>query len=218
MRKVALIVAGGIGKRLETKTPKQFLLIDNLPVLMHTINKFSHLNEIILVIPKNYFEYWNTLCKKYNFTTHHKLVEGRESRFLSVKNGLENIKDCDVVAIHDGVRPIVSKQLIHDTIKLININTGVIPIIPVINTIRQIKDNLSKNLDRKTLFCVQTPQCFKYEEILNAYKQPYSDLFTDDASVFEANGGKITTLKGEFKNIKITKPKDLKIADLFLRT
>ena len=218
MRKVALIVAGGIGKRLETKTPKQFLLIDNLPVLMHTINKFSHLNEVILVIPKNYFEYWNTLCKKHNFTAHHKLVEGGESRFLSVKNGLENIKDCDVVAIHDGVRPIVSKQLIHDSIKLININTGVIPIIPVINTIRQTKNNLSKNLDRKTLFCVQTPQCFKYEEILNAYKQPYSDLFTDDASVFEANGGKITTLKGEFKNIKITKPKDLKIADLFLRT
>ena len=218
MRKVALIVAGGIGKRLETKTPKQFLLIDSLPVLMHTINKFSHLNEVILVIPKNYFEYWNTLCKKHNFTTHHKLVEGGESRFLSVKNGLENINDCDVIAIHDGVRPIVSKQLIHDTIKLININTGVIPIIPVINTIRQIKDNLSKNLDRKTLFCVQTPQCFKYKEILNAYKQPYSDLFTDDASVFEANGGKITTLKGELKNIKITKPEDLKIADLFLRT
>ena len=218
MRKVALIVAGGIGKRLETKTPKQFLLIDSLPVLMHTINKFSHLNEVILVIPKNYFEYWNTLCKKHNFTTHHKLVEGGESRFLSVKNGLENINDCDVIAIHDGVRPIVSKQLIHDSIKLININTGVIPIIPVINTIRQIKDNLSKNLDRKTLFCVQTPQCFKYKEILNAYKQPYSDLFTDDASVFEANGGKITTLKGELKNIKITKPEDLKIADLFLRT
>jgi 2-C-methyl-D-erythritol 4-phosphate cytidylyltransferase len=218
MKTVALIVAGGIGIRLERKIPKQFLLIDNLPVLMHTINKFSHLNKVVLVIPKNYFEYWNALCKKHNFTTCHKLVEGGGNRFLSVKNGLDNINDCDVVAIHDGVRPIVSKQLINDAIKLININTGVIPILPVINTIRQIKNNLSKNLERKTLFYVQTPQCFKYEEILNAYKQPYSNLFTDDASVFEANGGKITTLKGEGGNIKITKPEDLKIAGLFLRT
>ena len=217
MRKAALILAGGIGKRFKTKLPKQFTPINNLPVLMHTLDRFSHLNEIILVIPKNHFKNWNILCKKYNFTTYHKLVEGGETRFLSVKNGLKNINNCDIVAIHDGVRPIVSRQLINDAIKLINVNTGVIPIVPVVNTIRKIDDNVSQNLERKNLFSVQTPQCFKYEEIKNAYKQSYSDLFTDDASVFEANGGKIITIEGEEKNIKITKPEDLKIVDLFMK-
>tara|TARA_B110000438_G_scaffold64570_1_gene65082 strand:+ start:2502 stop:3173 length:672 start_codon:yes stop_codon:yes gene_type:complete len=217
MRKAALILAGGIGKRFKTKLPKQFTPINNLPVLMHTLDRFSHLNEIILVIPKNHFKNWNSLCKKYNFTTYHKLVEGGETRFLSVKNGLKNINNCDIVAIHDGVRPIVSRQLINDAIKLINVNTGVIPILPVVNTIRKIDDNVSQNLERKNLFSVQTPQCFKYEEIKNAYKQSYSDLFTDDASVFEANGGKIITIEGEEKNIKITKPEDLKIVDLFIK-
>ena len=217
MRKAALILAGGIGKRFKTKLPKQFTPINNLPVLMHTLDRFSHLNEIILVIPKNHLKNWNILCEKYHFTTYHKLVEGGETRFLSVKNGLENINNCDIVAIHDGVRPIVSRQLINDAIKSININTGVIPIVPVVNTIRKIDNNVSQNLERKNLFSVQTPQCFKYEEIKNAYKQSYSDLFTDDASVFEANGGKIITIEGEEKNIKITKPEDLKIADLFIQ-
>ena len=113
MQKTALIVGGGIGTRIKTKIPKQFLLANNLPILMHTINKFSHLDKIILVIPKNHFEYWNSLCVKYKFLAKHKLVEGGDSRFQSVKNGLKHIDKNDVVLIHDGVRPMISKNLIN---------------------------------------------------------------------------------------------------------
>jgi 2-C-methyl-D-erythritol 4-phosphate cytidylyltransferase len=217
MQKTALIVGGGIGTRIKTKIPKQFLLANNLPILMHTINKFSHLDKIILVIPKNHFEYWNSLCIKYNFLVKHKLVEGGDSRFQSVKNGLKHIDNNDVVLIHDGVRPMISKSLINKSIKLIMPNVGVIPITPVINTIRQITRDKSRHLKRSSLFNVQTPQCFNCSDISKAYNQPYLKEFTDDASVFEANGGQIKTIEGEDDNIKITKSRDLKIADMFLK-
>ena len=217
MQKTALIVGGGIGTRIKTKIPKQFLLANNLPILMHTINKFSHLDKIILVIPKNHFEYWNSLCVKYKFLVKHKLVEGGDSRFQSVKNGLKHIDNNDVVLIHDGVRPMISKSLINKSIKLIMPNVGVIPVTPVINTIRQITRAKSKHLKRSSLFNVQTPQCFNCSDISKAYNQPYLEEFTDDASVFEANGGQIKTIEGEDDNIKITKSRDLKIADMFLK-
>ena len=217
MQKTALIVGGGIGTRIKTKIPKQFLLANNLPILMHTINKFSHLDKIILVIPKNHFEYWNSLCVKYKFLVKHKLVEGGDSRFQSVKNGLKHIDNNDVVLIHDGVRPMISKNLINKSIKLIMPNVGVIPVTPVINTIRQITRAKSKHLKRSSLFNVQTPQCFNCSDISKAYNQPYLEEFTDDASVFEANGGQIKTIEGEDDNIKITKSRDLKIADMFLK-
>jgi len=217
MQKTALIVGGGIGTRIKTKIPKQFLLANNLPILMHTINKFSHLDKIILVIPKNHFEYWNSLCVKYKFLVKHKLVEGGDNRFQSVKNGLKHIDNNDVVLIHDGVRPMISKSLINKSIKLIMPNVGVIPITPVINTIRQITRAKSKHLKRSSLFNVQTPQCFNCSDISKAYNQPYLEEFTDDASVFEANGGQIKTIEGEDKNIKITQSRDLKIADMFLK-
>jgi len=217
MRKTALIVAGGVGTRLKTKIPKQFLLANSLPILMHTINKFSHLDQTILVIPENHFEYWNSLCIKYKFLAKHKIVEGGDSRFQSVKNGLKHIDKHGVVLIHDGVRPIISKSLINKSIKLVMSNVGVIPITPVINSVRQITIDTSKHLKRSSLFNVQTPQCFNCSDISKAYNQPYSEEFTDDASVFEANGGRIKTIEGEDNNIKITQSIDLKIADMLLK-
>tara|TARA_B100001758_G_scaffold160415_1_gene138341 strand:+ start:512 stop:1165 length:654 start_codon:yes stop_codon:yes gene_type:complete len=213
MEKTALIVAGGSGERLGEKTPKQFLLIKSKPILMHTIEKFSHLDKIIVVISKNYTNQWIDLCKLHNFKVDHKLVEGGGNRFESVKNGLQHINHTDIVLIHDGVRPLISKKIINHLIKKAEKNKGVLPILPISESIRKVNQNSSNSLNRKNYFIAQTPQCFMFEEILEAYNQKYKDEFTDDASVFEAIGGKIITIEGEKENIKITYPIDLDLAE-----
>ena len=214
MKKVALIVAGGKGGRMNADIPKQFLLLNNLPILMHTIKQFSHFEEIVLVLPKSQFDYWNGLCKNNDFTQIHILVEGGETRFHSVKNGLDKIDNTSVVAIHDGVRPLISTALINNLVGETKSGRGVIPIIPVKNSIRKIEGENSVHIDRSNLYKVQTPQCFLSADIKEAYTQDFSGTFTDDASVFEANGGKINTLLGEEKNLKITTQEDLNIAEI----
>jgi 2-C-methyl-D-erythritol 4-phosphate cytidylyltransferase len=214
MKKVALIVAGGKGERMNADIPKQFLLLNNLPILMHTIKQFSHFEEIVLVLPKSQFDYWNGLCKNNNFNQIHILVEGGETRFHSVKNGLDKIDNTSVVAIHDGVRPLISTALINNLVGETKSGRGVIPIIPVNNSIRKIEGENSVHIDRSNLYKVQTPQCFLSADIKEAYTQDFSGTFTDDASVFEANGGKINTLLGEEKNLKITTQEDLNIAEI----
>ena len=217
MKITALIVAGGSGIRFNNKTPKQFLLINNKPVLMHTIERFCRLDNIYVVIPKSHFDYWKHLCESNNFNIKHKLVEGGVNRFDSVKNGLKKITDTDIVLIHDGVRPCVSKQLINSLINNVEPALGVIPTLPLKESIRLVENNKSKNVLRKNYLSVQTPQCYMYEEINKAYSQNYCDAYTDDASVFEAFGNKIITVDGENQNIKITFPADLKIASDFLK-
>ncbi len=214
MKKVALIVAGGKGERMNADIPKQFLLLNNLPILMHTIKQFSHFEEIVLVLPYSQFDYWNGLCNNNNFTQIHILVEGGETRFHSVKNGLDKIDNTSVVAIHDGVRPLISTALINNLVDEAKSGIGVIPIIPVKNSIRKIEGENSVHIDRSNLYKVQTPQCFLCADIKEAYTQDFSGTFTDDASVFEANGGKINTLLGEEKNLKITTQEDLNIAEI----
>ena len=217
MKTTALIVAGGSGIRFNNNTPKQFLLIDNKPVLMYTIEQFCQLDNIYVVIPKSHFDHWHHLCESNNFNVKHILVEGGENRFDSVKNGLKKINNTDIVLIHDGVRPCVSKQLINNLINNVEQGLGVIPTLPLTESIRFVENNKSKNVLRKNYISVQTPQCFRYEEINKAYSQDYCDSYTDDASVFEAFGNKIITVDGENQNIKITFPADLKIASDFLR-
>jgi len=214
MKKVALIVAGGKGLRMNSDTPKQFLLLKETPVLMHTLEKFSHLDEIVLVLPKTQIEYWNTICEKYNFSIPHIVVEGGETRFHSVKNGLEKVVNNSIVAIHDGVRPLVSTKLIDNLINETKNGIGIIPVVPVKNSIREVDKESSTHVDRSNLYTVQTPQCFLSDDIKNAYIQEYSEKFTDDASVFESNGGNIKTIIGEEKNLKITTKEDLKIASI----
>ena len=214
MKKVALIVAGGKGERMNADIPKQFLLLNNLPILMHTIKQFSHFEEIVLVLPKSQFDYWNELCKNNNFTQIHILVEGGKTRFHSVKNGLDKIDNTSVVAIHDGVRPLISTALINSLVGKIKSGIGVIPIVPVKDSIRKVEGENSTHIDRSNLYKVQTPQCFLSADIKEAYTQDFSGTFTDDASVFEANGGKINTLLGEEKNLKITTQEDLNIAEI----
>ena len=215
MKKVALIVAGGKGERMNADIPKQFLLLNNLPILMHTIKQFSHFEEIVLVLPKSQFDYWNGLCKNNNFTQIHILVEGGETRFHSVKNGLDKIDNTSVVAIHDGVRPLISTALINTLVAKTKSGIGVIPIIPVKDSIRKIEGDNSVHIDRSNLYKVQTPQCFLSANIQKAYTQKFSDTFTDDASVFESDGGKIKTILGEEKNLKITTQEDLLVAESF---
>ena len=180
---------------------------------MHTIEKFSHLDKIIVVISKNHTNQWIDLCKLHNFKIDHKLVEGGGNRFESVKNGLQHINHTDVVLIHDGVRPLISKKTINNLIKKVAKNKGVLPVLPISESIRKVNQNSSNSLNRKNYFIAQTPQCFMFEEILEAYNQKYKDEFTDDASVFEAIGGKIIAIEGEKENIKITYPIDLGLAE-----
>jgi len=217
MQKVALIVAGGKGERMNADIPKQFLLLKGTPILMHTLKQFSHFEEIVLVLPHSQFDYWRELCSNYNFTQKHTLVAGGTTRFYSVKNGLEKIEENSVIAIHDGVRPLISKKLIDSLITKTKNGVGVIPIVPVKDSIRKVKGENSVHLDRSNLYKVQTPQCFLSTDIKEAYTQEFSDTFTDDASVFEANGGKINTLLGEEKNLKITTREDLTIANEFIQ-
>ena len=216
MKKVALIVAGGKGERMNADIPKQFLLLNGTPILMHTLKQFSHFEEIVLVLPLTQFEYWQELCEKYNFRQQHALVEGGKTRFHSVKNGLDKIADNTTVAIHDGVRPLISTTLIDRLVAKTKSGIGIIPIVPVKDSVRKVEGENSVNLDRSNLFKVQTPQCFLSADIQEAYTQDFSDTFTDDASVFEANGGKINTLLGEEKNLKITTQEDLKIASILI--
>ena len=214
MKKVAIIVAGGKGVRIKSEIPKQFLLLNELPILIHTLKQFSHFEEIVLVLPHSQFEFWKELCKTYNFTQQHTLVEGGKTRFHSVKNGLEKVDGNSIVAIHDGVRPLISETLINNLINKTKNGIGVIPIIPVKDSIRKLEGENSIHIDRNILFKVQTPQCFLSSDIKEAYTQEFSETFTDDASVFESNSGEITTILGEEKNLKITTEEDLKIASI----
>ena len=216
MQIVALLVAGGKGERMNADIPKQFLLLNGNPILMHTLKQFSHFEEIVLVLPHSQFEYWQELCDTYNFSKQHTLVAGGITRFHSVKNGLEKIADNTIVAIHDGVRPLISTSLINDLVSETKSGIGVIPIIPIKDSIRKVEGENSVHVDRSNLFGVQTPQCFLSTDIQKAYTQDFSNTFTDDASVFEANGGKINTLLGEEKNLKITTQEDLNIASILI--
>ena len=216
MKKVALIVAGGKGLRMNSDIPKQFLLLKGTPVLMHTLEKFSHLDEVILVLPKYQISFWEKLCTAHNFTIPYTITEGGKTRFHSVRNGLERVDNNSLVSIHDGVRPLVSKNLIINLLSEVREGIGIVPIVPLKDSIRQVDAEISTQVDRTNLYKVQTPQCFVSDDIKKAYTKEYSEKFTDDASVLESNGGKIVTILGEEKNLKITTEEDFKIAELFL--
>ena len=217
MKKIALIVAGGKGERINADIPKQFLLLNDLPILMHTLNAFTDFDKRILVLPQSQIENWKTLCGEYNFALKHVLVAGGINRFGSVKNGLRKVDEGSIVAIHDGVRPLISKNLTNKLIATTKKGIGVVPVVPVKDSLRKVDGNNSKAVSRSSLYKVQTPQCFFASTIKDAYKQNFSLFFTDDASVLESNGGKIIAILGEGKNIKITTKEDLRIAEVFMQ-
>lgn len=219
----AIIVAGGKGSRFGSDTPKQFLPLAGKPVLMHTIEKFAayHDTHIIVVLPAQFIDWWSDLCRDYDFTINHRVVTGGDSRYASVKNALDTItaSDLDLVAIHDGVRPLASRQLISHAFAEAEKYGSAIPAVAVTDSIRRLTNDerISVALSRDTLRAVQTPQTFNLAEIKKAYSKGFSPTYTDDASVYEDNGGTIHLIDGEVNNIKITHPNDLAIAELLMK-
>lgn len=216
-----LIVAGGSGTRMDTDIPKQFLLLDGRPVLMHTCEtfyRFNHSLSLIVVLPAEHIATWETLCKTHSFHIPHQIVSGGPERFYSVRNALKTIPPNEgLVAIHDGVRPLVSHETIQTAFDAARIYGNAIPIIPVIESVREINSVGNHIIDRSKLQLIQTPQVFKCELICKAYEQDYSEAFTDDASVLEKMGEEIILTKGNPENIKITRPIDLIIAEALMK-
>lgn len=214
--KYIIILAGGIGSRLQNEVPKQFLLLDGRPIIMHTIDAFVNSGldlQILLVINSAFMTYWRDLCVHYNYHPPLTLVEGGAERFYSVKNALMQIPGEGIVGIHDGVRPFVTKKVICNAFEVADRLGNAIPAVPATNTIRSIdKQGNSQALDRSKILIVQNPQVFNLKQIKQAYHQDYCPLFTDDAVVAETSGFRINTIDGDQKNIKITHPADIFIA------
>jgi len=220
MTNYALIVAGGSGSRMNADVPKQFLLLNDKPVLMHTIERFHEYDnamEIIVVLPEAQFPLWENLCHEYKFSIRHQLVAGGSVRFESVKNGLSRIQDDGVVAIHDGVRPLVSLETIGRCFEIARLKGNAIPVMPVIESLRMIDGENSKAVDRSSFVTIQTPQVFSISDIKSAYNQSFNEVFTDDASVLEAAGLAINLVEGNIENIKITHPADLILAGMLIK-
>jgi len=219
MKYYAVIVAGGAGNRMQTETPKQFLLLNNLPVLMHTIKAFAVSEfqpKILVVLNQEQHSYWNKLCLEFNFNIPHVVISGGKERFHSVKNAIETINEESVISIHDAVRPIVSKDLIDRSFQYALENGNAITAIKPIDSIRKKTGDETEAVNRADFYLVQTPQVFKSDLVKNAYNLPFMDSFTDDASVIEEIGVKVNLIEGERNNIKITYPADLEIAEWFL--
>lgn len=214
-----IIVAGGTGSRMGSEVPKQFLLLDNYPVLMRTISCFTNYDaniSVVLVLPESQFNYWTELCDQFGFDTPYQLAKGGETRFQSVKNGLTILKDVDYVAVHDGVRPLVSQKTIDNCFKMAEESGAAIPVLPVVETLRTGSPKNSRTVDRSLYYTVQTPQVFKCSVLKEAYSQQWMAGFTDDASVVEQNGFPVTMVPGNRDNLKITHPDDLTMASAFL--
>lgn len=216
-----IIVAGGKGLRMGADIPKQFLEVGGKPILMHTIQRFADYDakmQIILVLPHEQQDYWRQLCSQYGFTVPHIIVDGGDTRFQSCKNGIMAIPGDvteGVVGIHDGVRPFVSAEVIERCYETAREEYAAIPVMPVVDTLRFVdRHGGGKNVYRGDYKIVQTPQAFDLSLIRQAYAQPYSESFTDDASVVESLGCSVRMVEGNRENIKITTQFDLKVAQL----
>ncbi|QOI97449.1 MAG: 2-C-methyl-D-erythritol 4-phosphate cytidylyltransferase [Flammeovirgaceae bacterium] len=215
----ALIVAGGKGTRIKSKVPKQFLDIDGLPVLMHTINAFyaySPSLKVIVVLPEDDFALWNELCLLHNYNKPLLLEKGGETRFQSVRNGLAKIETDGLVAIHDGVRPLVSADSIAASFRLAAVHGSAVAAVRLKESIRMTDQDTTKAMDRSRFRLIQTPQTFRVSLIKQAYQLKEDAALTDDASVAERAGHTISLFEGSYENIKITTAEDLIIAEALL--
>lgn len=218
-----IIVAGGKGLRMGSDIPKQFLPIGGRPVLMRTIERFHDYSSelhVIVVLPKEQQAYWQKLCVDYHFGIPHQVADGGETRFESSRNGLALIPDdaTGVVAIHDGVRPFVSPQVIDRCIEAAQEDFAAIPVMPMTSTLRYVDGRHGgHNVQRSDYREVQTPQVFDIQLAKQAFRQPYQESFTDDASVVENLGCQVVMVEGNRENIKLTTPYDLAVADFLMR-
>ncbi|TXK52809.1 2-C-methyl-D-erythritol 4-phosphate cytidylyltransferase [Pontibacter qinzhouensis] len=218
----AIVVAGGTGSRMQRELPKQFIEIGGKPVLMHTLEQFFAYNaavRLIVVLPENQLDVWRELCQKHRFKLFHMVVAGGATRFGSVKNGLGMVLEQEaLVAVHDGVRPFTSTATIQEAyLKAAAYGNAIVAVSPK-DSIRQlVAGGGSKAVPRTEYKLVQTPQTFKASLLRRAYEQPEQVFFTDDASVVEQLGEQMVLVEGSYRNIKITTPEDLVLAEAFLQ-
>ncbi|MEA2043585.1 MAG: 2-C-methyl-D-erythritol 4-phosphate cytidylyltransferase [Bacteroidota bacterium] len=216
-----IITAGGYGKRMKVAIPKQFAVIGSKPILMHTIERFLAYDasmQIVMSLPESEFENWGKLCENYQFTHDLTIVAGGKTRFHSIKNALRGTAGTGLIAVHDGVRPLVSGQTISEAFRTAKKYGSAVPICDIPFSIRKIKGEGSKAVNREQYKEVQTPQVFRAEILHKAYSQEYSEQFTDDASVVENMGQKIFLCSGNRENVKITYPSDMGYAESLLYT
>ncbi len=218
MNKYAIIVAGGNGSRMQSELPKQFLTINGKPILMYTLEKFAMDNiQLILVLNVDYHEYWNKLCKDHSFNIPHALVKGGTTRYQSVKNGLKSVTEKSLVAVHDAVRPCIKPtQILHAYEEAEKFGNAILAV-KSRDSIRKVENEKSVAVSRDDYYLIQTPQVFLSDKLKKAYKEPYRNEFTDDASVLEFMGETIHLIEGNASNIKITYPEDLLIAQALLK-
>ncbi|MBQ6166686.1 MAG: 2-C-methyl-D-erythritol 4-phosphate cytidylyltransferase [Muribaculaceae bacterium] len=223
MRTIAIIVAGGSGTRFGAELPKQFLALGGKPILMRTIAAFAGIGgaslDVIVTLPADQMDLWRDLCERHGFAVPHRVVAGGETRWHSVKNALDSIGDLtgvDVIAVHDGVRPLATRELIGRTIETARRTGSAIPVVALNDSVRQLVGDDSRALDRSSLRAVQTPQVFDARMLMDAYRQPFDPTFTDDASVVEHAGHRVTLVEGDPQNLKITRPMDLALAEYLL--
>lgn len=218
MKRSFIVTAGGIGKRMGTDVPKQFLLLNDKPILMHTIERlhtFDKVAEIIVTLPESHIDYWKELAEKHTFEIVHTVVAGGDERFYSIQNALPYCNG-ESIAVHDAVRPFVSTETLQRLFTVVQEHPAVVPVIPVRESLRMQINEESKSVHRSDYFLVQTPQVFKRRILIDAYNQDFSEHFTDDASVVEHLGYSIITVDGNEENIKITTPMDLILANVML--
>lgn len=216
----ALIVAGGKGTRIKSKVPKQFLELQGTPILMHTINAFYRYSDkikVIVVLPEDDFSTWEALCEKHNFNKPVILQAGGDSRFQSVRNGLKKIEGDGLVAIHDGVRPLVGEDIIGASFRLASVHQSAVAAVRLKESIRITDQDNTKAVDRSRFRLIQTPQTFQIQLIKHAYNAKEDVSFTDDASVAEHAGYTISLFEGSYENIKVTTAEDLIIAEALFK-
>lgn len=220
MKYYAILVAGGSGSRMQSMVAKQFLLLNGKPVIMHTIEAFERcaLNpRILVVLNKHQHFYWAELCNIHHFKVPHLVIEGGEKRFHSVKNGLDAILEDGIVAIHDAVRPLISPELISRSYQEALRKGNCVVALKPTDSIRKLTgEHESVGLNRNDFALVQTPQTFEIGLLKKCYEVPFTNEFTDDASVVEHSGFKINLIEGQRENLKITYPEDLEIAAILL--
>lgn len=220
MKRYVVIVAGGQGVRMGADRPKQFLEIGGKPILRHTIERFLAFDpsfEVIVVLPTAQKEWWRDYCRQSGFLERYSIVSGGITRFHSVQNALRYVGNEGLVAVHDGVRPLVSRPLLERIFAAAEEAPAVIPAVPVVESVRKVEEEASVPVSRDGLVLVQTPQVFAAEVLRKAYDQPFSPSFTDDASVVEASGVRVHVVPGDRMNLKITTPEDLQYAEGLVR-
>ena len=221
MKKIAVIVAGGNGTRMNTSLPKQFLLLNGKPILYYTINTFLNAYKdlsIILVLPEEYIAAGQEIIDAFFNYNRIQITAGGRTRFHSVQNGLQHITDESIIFVHDGVRCLLSTQLIHQCYNAALEHGSAIPAIDCIDSVRIIRGQVNEAIERSNIKLVQTPQTFHSKILLPAFKIDFKEKFTDEATVVEAYGLKVHLIEGEENNIKITNPADLAVAEQLLIT